>query len=716
MPLVYRIQYSHKTIQLFIMILSLKQFISKNKLALIGLVLLQYALWTDFSLILNSVLTILAIGLVGYELGIFLLPKKTRFWQTSIGSMAFLASLEILLSGVYWFFYIDTPLISLSLFVLIVMILFLPKKQNKQNNITFPKNMLTWAYLPVLIILLSDAILFLKLYSKRLGDTIISPWTLVGPKFFITFFLTTLLLLFILQHKKIHTAIKGLLTTGHFFLIASVAFIIYKNGFGFDPFIHQATEQWILNNGVITPKVPYYIGQYMLVMFGHLTTSLPIRLLDHALVPLGAAMTLPTMLYYVLKQKNKYTWLSIALLPLLPLSFFIVTTPNNFALLLAILTGLWIWHEFDTQPSLYNTSRLIGLLLVGSTTVVHAFIGIPLAIIYIGSLLFQKKKQPSTLLLFLYTAILIFTLPVIFFFSLGAGTEILNPFSALDIFLQLFERPHWYVGKDPSMFWKILYGYKRFIISLVLVAMGSGLYIIKNKTSQTRFYISTSIGLFLCAFLIATTIWPPDLISYERGNYAKRLLELILVLLVPYFFIALQRITSWPKQQIKKQLLLSVIFSGLLLISWYFTYPTRDPVSLHTGYAVRDADREAVQFIQERNGVNTDYIVLSNQMIGAAALGEFSFSPYHRMQDDSLQYFYSIPTGGPLYQYFRKMVYEEPKRQWMVEAMDYAGVDTAYFIHTNYWAPAAQIRDAAKVEADEWWDIDGRVWVYEYVR
>ena len=100
--------------------------------------------------------------------------------------------------------------------------------------------------------------------------------------------------------------------------------------------------------------------------------------------------------------------------------------------------------------------------------------------------------------------------------------------------------------------------------------------------------------------------------------------------------------------------------------------------------------------------------------MATAALHEFGFAKYFNTTAGE-QFLYSIPTGGPLYQYFRKMIYEEPKKQWMIEAMNFAHVEKAYFIHTNYWAPAAEIRDKAKLEADSWWEIDnGRVWVYEY--
>ena len=51
-----------------------------------------------------------------------------------------------------------------------------------------------------------------------------------------------------------------------------------------------------------------------------------------------------------------------------------------------------------------------------------------------------------------------------------------------------------------------------------------------------------------------------------------------------------------------------------------------------------------------------------------AAIKEFGFKKYYNTAKGQ-QFFYSIPTGGPLYQYFRKMVYQQPKRQWMEEAM-----------------------------------------------
>ncbi len=264
-------------------------------------------------------------------------------------------------------------------------------------------------------------------------------------------------------------------------------------------------------------------------------------------------------------------------------------------------------------------------------------------------------------------------LPIVFIITLGGFGIVSNPFTSLSVFTALFQTPHWYIGQDPSLWWQALYSYKALIVPAILLTIVYTMHTTR-RTPRTIFLMTTSLALFISSFFIATAIWPPDVISYERGNYAKRLLELILVLLLPFLLEALQSVIQ-KIHTLPSQVMFAVGGALILTISFYFTYPTRDPVSLYTGYAVRDADLAAVQFIDERNNGVQEYIVLTNQMTGAAALHEFSFSTYHEMADGSLQYFYSIPTGGPLYQYFRQMVYEEPKKAWMVDAMEFAGVD-----------------------------------------
>ncbi|MBP9760901.1 MAG: hypothetical protein KBD15_01510 [Candidatus Magasanikbacteria bacterium] len=683
-------------------------------ITILGAILLQYVFLfeahTFFQSMLFALCFCIGIGILGFRYGAWIYGKQGRSSQVFFGTILLVSGITSILAVVYWFFQINTQIISIVVALFSLTALFLPYTQHKREKISFHINKLSVMALGIFGLQL---LLLYKVCSKRLGDTIISPWTFVGPLFFITFFVMIAGLFWLLQQKKLDKKIGIMLIVGQYVLMLSVALIMYKHGFGFDPFIHQATEEWILQNGFITPKVPYYIGQYMLVIFLSLGGTIPTLSIDQALVPLLAGILIPLWCFFTFQKK--LSLFALALLPLLPLSFFIVTTPNNLALLISLLIAFSIYTEFEEKTPVFHRSRILPLVLVLTAASIHPFVGIPLGIIYTGSIVLQH--QTYRVLPYVYALILTLALPLLFFVYLGGVETLANPLHSLWVFASLFQAPHWYMGKSPSLAWELLYAYKQWIVPLVCMVSIAGMSLVHKKTPLfVRFSLITAGALCVSSLLVATAIVPPNIISYERGNYAHRLLLLALIFLLPFVYHAYTHLAAKATTN-KRRMLIAIFGSGLMLVSWYFTYPTRDPVSLYTGYSVRDADIEAIEFIHERNNFEPNYIVLSNQVIGAAALQTLGFLPYHRLADGSEHYLYSIPTGGILYEYFRKMIYEYPKREWMEQAMDVAGVDTAYFIHTNYWAPAGIIRDAAKKEADTWWDIgEGRVWVYEYTR
>ncbi|MFZ2190252.1 MAG: hypothetical protein WAV48_05720, partial [Candidatus Magasanikiibacteriota bacterium] len=405
------------------------------------------------------------------------------------------------------------------------------------------------------------------------------------------------------------------------------------------------------------------------------------------------------------------------LIPLIPLTFFIVTTPNNLALLITLLISAWIWYE--NKFSYYKTN-LLGLILCLTACTIHAMIGLPLLIIYLGSIIFKKSNSLFKKIFYpIYIIILSLIVPLALYANsiLNKGSIIFqNTFTNINDFLTIFSRPHYImIDRGPNLL-KLLYYYRDTLLPIMLIILLTGIVIVikKYQSKITGFFIATALGLIVSAFFIITTIQFKDVISYDQKLYGQRLLDMVLIILLPFFVLALREVFMLIKSQAGKQLLASLFFSGLLLVSWFFTYPTRDNISLYTGQNMRSADIQTVHFIANKNNNKTDYIVLTNQTIGVTALREFGFNHYLNTPAGE-QYFYSIPTGGPLYQYFRKMVYEEPKRAWMEQAMRFAGVKKAYFVHTNYWAPAAEIRDKAKLEADDWWEVNnGRAWIYEY--
>lgn len=313
-----------------------------------------------------------------------------------------------------------------------------------------------------------------------------------------------------------------------------------------------------------------------------------------------------------------------------------------------------------------------------------------------------------------------FTVPLALYLNsiLNKGSLVLqNTFLNLQNFFSVFARPHYILIERGPRLLKLLYYYRDILkpLMIIIIILGVFLAIKKYKKNISYFFLSTFFALFISSFLIITSIQFKDVISYDQKLYGTRLLDLSLILFLPFFIIALREIFLKIKHQKIWQIIVSILLAIMLLLSWFFTYPTRDNISLYTGQNLRKADLLAVKFIADRNNNQKDYIVLTNQAVATAALEEFGFDGYLNTEE-GLQYFYSIPTDGPLYQYFRQMAYVKAERQPMEEAMRFAGVKKAYFIHTDYWSPAAQIRDDAKIDTDNWWELDGgRIWVYEYI-
>ncbi|MCG2701205.1 hypothetical protein L6267_03505, partial [Candidatus Parcubacteria bacterium] len=133
-------------------------------------------------------------------------------------------------------------------------------------------------------------------------------------------------------------------------------------------------------------------------------------------------------------------------------------------------------------------------------------------------------------------------------------------------------------------------------------------------------------------------------------------------------------------------------------------------------------DIEAVNWIE--NNTESDYIVLANQQVSAAALREFGFKKYYSPplidKERGLGgevFYYPVPTGGPLYQYYLDMVYEKPSRETMTKAMDLVGVSEGYFVLNKYWWAFDKILEEAKLEADEWqWLDNGEIYVFKYYK
>ncbi|PIZ95203.1 MAG: hypothetical protein COX81_01505 [Candidatus Magasanikbacteria bacterium CG_4_10_14_0_2_um_filter_37_12] len=595
-----------------------------------------------------------------------------------------------------------------------------------------------------------------------------SPWQAVNYWFFILFVISTgLLILFIWKNKNYQTSI--LAVSLHLFVMYGIAGILYSLGYGFDAFIHRATEQWILVNGSILPKTPYYIGQYSLVAWMAHLTNLPIFYIDVYLVPILASVSLPLVISTTLKKiwyiPYKIGILLTLFIPFIPFLSFNLTTPHNLVILFTVLI------VFTTLGYLKDKITLIiPILLSLASLAIHPLVATPTLIFLVGIIITKKITSSKLSLIFhllFFTAITL-TVPILFlinnFLNNAPLPQFTNSLTQFPLFLELFRCPYWYLTHAPLLY-EIIYAWQWLIIPTALTLCVGGFLMIKKKIPAIYLFPLTTIALFLSAWFLRSWIVFPDVVSYEQGDYPMRLLKTSLIFILPFgmYMIhrALKHLNTLAQKQFNhltiKQLstqktaftfMLVTIISTVIMLSLYFSYPQRNIKSRFPGFNVTASDFEAVEWIYKQetdfsfspaldmnqstmtegvilglmDGTNLiekkphefDYIVLSNQLVSAAALTKYSFAKYFQTNHGEI-FYYAIPTGGDLYRQYGKMLYEGQKRAYMNDAMEIAGVNKAYFVINNYWANANKIIEGAKMSADSWEVIgDGDVWIFVY--
>jgi len=177
------------------------------------------------------------------------------------------------------------------------------------------------------------ALCLVILFKSQTDAAITSPWQIVPAKFFITYILATAYLFFLILKNSRFTLY---LVIAHYFLSFSILWIIFKIGYGYDPFIHQATLELIDKQGFVLPKTPYYLGQYSLILIAHKLFFISIVWANKLLVPILSAITIPLTIYLFLKKYFKdlafsIHHLALLFLLILPFSIFTLTVPQNLA-------------------------------------------------------------------------------------------------------------------------------------------------------------------------------------------------------------------------------------------------------------------------------------------------------------------------------------------------------------------------------------------------
>jgi len=695
------------------------------------------------SAIAGLILGLLYFLIFGFSLGKIIFKAQNIGWQLIFGMLSLISAYSFLGAIVYYFYQLNQLSVSLLFSAISIAILifdsklqnskclplFKPWQESRIQNLFCNLKSIT-RNLSSIILKISYLILFATaiyiLFTCQTIDAIRSPWQVIPPAFLIIYFLATLNLLLLLLKRKTtsynliqphktsynpiqphKTSYNLILISAHFFLTTSVALIIYKLGYGFDPFIHQVTELAIFKQGAILPKPFYYLGQYSLVVFLAHLLQISVEWIDKLLLPILLSVFLPYTIYKSLIKTTpwpaNFCQILTFIFLLLPFNLLIATTPQGlavfFSLIILFLSFLYLKNK--QIPFWYLSALALVALLI------HALAGIPI-IIYLGLVwLLSNQNKATKIIAPLFAIFASISIPFALYsnslFSIYKTKITATGFNLLDL-PNIFTRQYNY-------FLDLAYFYRNSIYWLfILIGAITLVYLITQKKDKIfRASILTFVILIINAILL-NFISVSFIIDYEQGDFAKRIWQLAFYFLLPvvicgfYLFI-----DKAQKNQIYK-IFIIFLLSSFITFNFYLSYPRFDDYDNSRFINVSATDFAAVDFI-EKNSDNQPYIVLTNQMTSAAALKTFGFSRYYNGH-----YFYPIPTGGDLYSYFEKMIYEKPAKQTAVEAMELAGVSQAYFALPGYWSRFKIIAEDAKKEADDVFSLDDKVLILKYLK
>lgn len=636
-----------------------------------------------------------------------------------LGFLIMVSYLMISGSVCYYLFILSDLAIG---FILILAPLFLGLRLVKYPLI-IQRSKLDFSFKTIIKFLLTLIYLFLiyKQYtyilSKATTLSINSPWQVLSSNIFLSYALSTLVLILILLMSK--KKINLLLLSIHYLFSFSVIILIFKLGFGYDPYLHQASEKLMFSAGTFLPKPFYYIGQYSLVVFLAKIFNQSVGFFDKLLVPIIAAMSLPIVIFQSLKDnfnlRKNTIFLAILLFLLIPFSNFTYTTPqslaNIFVLIIIFLSISFINERIKSFWPLF--------ILALATCFVHPLSGLPIMLFIILVGIFYRLRGGNIVknifknTFFWIIAIMsCFALPVAFWiYSLIRKLDLssLEQMAGSNL-LQNLAPSHIFWPRFVDIF-DLVYLYEANINLMILLVSIIGLiFVIFYKQLKNYFiYLMMFFILIINYSIVITYIKFPFL-----SVFSERIFNLSFYFLLPFFMIGL---IVFLKNILKYKHIFKpaifILFSILLAISFYLSYPRVDKYENFHGYSLSETHLKTVNYIED-NYSHQDYIVLADQTLGAAVIKNYGFKKYY--QDE---FYYSLPTKikDNIYSDFLEMTKEETdKLKTASEAADKTGVNLVFVVINNYWGPTDKLIDEHKELANSWVEVDeGGAFVFEYV-
>lgn len=611
-------------------------------------------------------------------------------WAKTVLGFLFLNTYLIIAGSIFYYL---TGLHNWNIFIILLLPPLTTFNQqltiSSQQKIRFPK----FSFLSLLLILLL-LLLLLILTFHRSSSALVSPWQTIPSYFFVCYFLLALVLFYKIIKKPENCGLFVFLFT---LLSAAVALIIYKIGYGFDPFVHRAAEKIIFNDGAVLPKTPYYIGQYSLVIFFTKLFSLNFSFFDKILAPLLGSILIPAVAYLALIKNNfskSGAWFSAVFAGLLTLFSFFFTTPQHLA---NIFLVCFVFLAF-----VFKNNKFLWLLAL-ATAFIHPLAGIPTLTFCLFLSLWQKNKTISFILLVLSVV----AVPLAFFLASLVLPNFQLSFHWQNLRELLVSAKNAVFYLPFQSFLHSLYLLKILFYPLVIILAFFGWWKFR-KEKFTWFFPIASLILLINALALKLFTFQ-SVIAYEQNIFPLRLVHCAYFFVLPLVLISLVHIFEISTKT-KKGIILLLIGASFCTVSvLYLVYPRYDIIDKNKGFAVSAEDLTAVRLI-EGLGANKNYVVLANQSTSAATLQEFGFKKYYNGI-----FYYPLPTSSPLYKIYLSITYQGIKPELINEAKKITGADTIFIIFTDYWTNFKKLVPDCQKTAKNSFDINGgKIWIFEY--
>ncbi len=596
------------------------------------------------------------------------------------------------------------------------------------------------------------------LWSSGTTDPIRSPWSIVPAPFF-----------FLYALMAVVAVVRSTPRTSYFLLLtsSSVAILVYPLGFGFDHFIHAAAERIIATTGALSPPPLFYSGHYGLtILLADLLPWVDVALADRLLAPILTIALLVPLAYRslstVLPEREALLGTSsLLIVPFLPLA---VSTPqataNIFALatvlLLLSITGIVV-RGTASPPVSFNgivqrrtipyddTSRdavkrmtmpdgEVGarpqLGAVPLLTALAAFLSQPMTgIIAIAVVAMTFAWQRGWRILSAAVAILgAIGIPLAFAIAgrIIPNLDLLvtfNPLPAMQRLGTALADVVRITAVDFSTADALTIA--RIILPLLWfgLAVGGARALAHQSTPKNQvairkprplgkygnsfLLIAPPLIALVAAALVAATVMVPTQLGEEQSQFPLRLVQLAVLLATPLVSIGLGTVLDRVRGRLP-QLAAAVAIGAAATFTLLLAYP-RDDAQARSGlWSVSADDIAAVHAIAEDAG-DARYVVLANQMLGAAAIREFGFRPAHTVANSSLItrnssleiLAFPLPAGGPIARkYWEYVTSETPTRAPIDAAMDLVNADRAYVVLHSYWRNYERLAAATATLAD----------------